>query len=203
MGVLTATREELKDLFSSNLADFVKDVDIKSHLVSVLDSFVSGRDTPTKEVKPHSVIVNELYEEGKYASLVMRGDAYLFMCGWFPDYVSRSKNSPGMNFFIKKGIDSYEYALYLMHKSRIKEKFSVISKLGSKFKENINAIVYLKASLQGEVIMTPESMYELKYLTKFHPPNSTYIQETLVKADLFAKESLKERMAKRGISVIK
>ena len=121
MIVNECSRDELKDLFSSGLSDLIRDDEVKVHVVGVLDGFICERNLPIKQTVADSVIVNDLFEKRNYEALVFFGDAQLFMCGMFPEYLSKHRrHSLGIGFYVRKGIDSYNYALYLAISKKMK-----------------------------------------------------------------------------------
>lgn len=162
MEVRKYNRDELKDLFSSGLSDLVRDDDVKVHIVDVLDGFVYERKLPVKQTTGDSVIVNQLFEQGDFEALVFYGDSQLFMCGMFPEYLSKSRrHSMGIAFYVSKGIDSYNYALYLASSKNMKDaKVTLISKLSDSFKNNVGALIELKNRLQNKEKFFDTVLYE-------------------------------------------
>jgi len=165
MIVTQCSRHELTGLFSSGLSDLIRDEEVKVHVVGVLDGFISERNLPIKQTVADSVIINDLFEKENYDALVFFGDAQLFMCGMFPEYLSKQRrHSLGIGFYVEKGIDSYNYALYLaISKKMKKSKAKLVSKLSDSFIENVNALLHLRDRLQeGDVFIDHFLCDELK-----------------------------------------
>jgi len=162
MDVKGYNRDALKDLFSSGLSDLIRDDDVKVHIVGVLDGFIRERPLPRKQTIADSVIVNDLFEKGNFEALVFFGDAQLFMCGMFPEYLSKHRrHSLGIGFYVRKGIDSYNYALYLAVSKKMKNtKVALISKLSDSFTDNVNALLQLRNRLQDEEVILNQALYE-------------------------------------------
>jgi hypothetical protein len=186
MIVNECTRDELKGLFSFGLSDLIRDDEVKVHVVGVLDGFISERNLPIKQTVADSVIVNDLYEKENYEALVFFGDAQLFMCGMFPEYLSKHRrHSLGIGFYVKKGIDSYNYALYLAISKKMKNtKAALVSKLSDSFINNVNALLQLRNRLKdGEVFLDPFLCDELKEEIgyKSNRPNLQVLQGSSIK----------------------
>jgi hypothetical protein len=162
MVVREYSRDELKSLFSSGLSDLVRDEEVKVHIVEILDGFVYERNLPIEQTIADSVIVNDLFEQGDYKALVLYGDAQLFMCGMFPEYLSKQRrHSMGIGFYVSKGIDSYNYALYLATSKNIKNaKVTLVSKLSDSFKNNVNALIELRTRLHDKELLIDGILYE-------------------------------------------
>jgi hypothetical protein len=181
MLVNECTRDELKGLFSVGLSDLIRDDEVKVHVVGVLDGFISERNLPIKQTVADSVIVNDLFEKENYEALVFFGDAQLFMCGMFPEYLSKHRrHSLGIGFYVRKGIDSYNYALYLAISKKMKKtKAALVSKLSDSFIDNVNALLQLRNRFQeGEVVLDHFLCDELKEAIgyKSNRPNFRVIQ---------------------------
>ena len=186
MIVNECSRDELKGLFSFGLSDLVRDDEVKVHIVNVLDGFISERNLPIKQTVADSVIVNDLFEKGNYDALVFFGDAQLFMCGMFPEYLSKHRrHSLGIGFYVRKGIDSYNYALYLAISKKMKNtKAALVSKLSDSFMDNVNALLQLRNRLQdGEVFLDQFLCDELKETVgyKSNRPNLQVLQGSSIK----------------------
>lgn len=193
MVVLTSTREELKNVFLTNLNDLVKDREIKDYMVSMLDSFVYDKSIKKEEL-PDSVVVAKLFEEGKFKELVEKGDSYMFLCGWFPSYVSSTRRkSMGINFYVEKGIDSYNYANHLIYQNKMNENAAIFSKLASNFKDNVGALISLKKRLSGTNDMTIETIFEFEKANVYR--NNLGLNNYI--------PTIKERMEKSNIRLIK
>ena len=84
------------------------------------------------------------------------------MCGMFPEYLSKSRrHSLGIGFYVRKGIDSYNYALYLAVSKKMKNtKVSLVSKLSDSFIDNVNALLHLRNRLQDEEVVLNRPLYE-------------------------------------------
>lgn len=176
MEVMTTTREELKDIFSTNLSDLVKDKEVKDHVVDVLDDFVYERSLPIKEEIPDSVKIAKHFENGECHELVRLGDTYMFMCGFFPEYLSENKKSSmGIKFYVEKGKDSYNYALSLSYYVKDKESSGLISKLSDTFVSNANALLQLRRKMKGgEVVIDPEVYNELRTVLGYKPDPANF-----------------------------
>ena len=204
------TRDELKGLFSFGLSDLIRDDEVKVHVVGVLDGFISERNLPIKQTVADSVIVNDLYEKENYEALVSFGDAQLFMCGMFPEYLSKHRrHSLGIGFYVKKGIDSYNYALYLAISKKMKNtKAALVSKLSDSFINNVNALLQLRNRLKdGEVFRDPFLCDELKEEIgyKSNRPNFQVLQGSSIKKveEPLTETDLKTRIADRHLKIIK
>ena len=210
MIVNECSRDELKDLFSSGLSDLIRDDEVKVHVVGVLDGFICERNLPIKQTVADSVIVNDLFEKGNYEALVFFGDAQLFMCGMFPEYLSKHRrHSLGIGFYVRKGIDSYNYALYLAISKKMKNtKAALVSKLSDSFINNVNALLQLRNRLKdGEVFLDPFLCDELKEETgyKSNRPNLQVLQGSSIKKveEPLTATDLKTRIADRHLKIIK
>ena len=209
MIVNECSRDELKDLFSSGLSDLIRDDEVKVHVVGVLDGFICERNLPIKQTVADSVIVNDLFEKGNYEALVFFGDAQLFMCGMFPEYLSKHRrHSLGIGFYVRKGIDSYNYALYLAISKKMKNgKAALVSKLSDSFMDNVNALLQLRNRLQdGEVFVDHFLCDELKDAVgyKSNRPNLQVLQGSSfknVKGPL-TETDLKTRIEESQIRII-
>jgi hypothetical protein len=191
MIVSECSRDELKGLFSSGLSGLIRDDEVKVHVVGVLDGFISERTLPIKQTLADSVIINELFEKENYDALVFFGDAQLFMCGMFPEYLSRHRrHSLGIGFYVEKGIDSYNYALYLaISKKMQNSKAALVSKLSDSFIDNVNALLQLRNRLKdGEVFIDHSLCEELKESIGYKP-NRAYFQ-VFQGSSIKAKESM-------------
>ena len=162
MDVKEYNRDALKGLFSSGLSGLIRDDEVKVHIVGVLDGFICERQLPIKQTVADSVIVNDLFEKGNFEALVFFGDAQLFMCGMFPEYLSKlRRHSLGIGFYVRKGIDSYNYALYLAVSKKMKNtKVGLVSKLSDSFTDNVNALLQLRNRLQDEELIFNHALYE-------------------------------------------
>lgn len=197
MIVNECSRDELKDLFSSGLSGLIRDDDVKLHVVGVLDGFICERNLPIRQTIADSLIVNHLFEKGSYEALVFFGDAQLFMCGMFPEYLSKHRrHSLGVKFFVRKGIDSYNYALYLAVSKKIKSaEAALVSKLSDTFIDNVNALLQLRNRLRdGEVFIEDALCEELEDAVGYRAnrPNLRVLQGT-------AFNSVKPPLTEKGL----
>ena len=209
MIVSECSRDELKGLFASGLSDLIQDDEVKVHVVGVLDGFISERNLPIKQTLADSVIITELFEKQNYDALVFFGDAQLFMCGMFPEYLSKHRrHSLGIGFYVEKGIDSYNYALYLAISKKMKNsKASLVSKLSDSFIDNVNALLHLRTRLKdGEVILDHILCDELKESIGYRP-NRPYLQvlhgSSVKVKDPLTEAVLKPRAKEGHITIIK
>jgi hypothetical protein len=209
MIVNECTRDELKGLFSFGLSDLIRDDEVKVHVVGVLDGFISERNLPIKQTVADSVIVNDLYEKENYEALVFFGDAQLFMCGMFPEYLSKHRrHSLGIGFYVKKGIDSYNYALYLAISKKMKNtKAALVSKLSDSFINNVNALLQLRNRLKdGEVFLDPFLCDELKEEIgyKSNRPNFQVLQGSSIKKgeEPLTETDLKTRIEESHLKIV-
>ena len=187
------SRDELKNLFSSGLSDLIRDDEVKVHVVGVLDGFISERILPIKQTLADSIVINDLFEKENYDALVFFGDAQLFMCGMFPEYLSKHRrHSLGIGFYVEKGIDSYNYALYLAISKKMKDsKAALVSKLSDSFIDNVNALLQLRNRMKdGEVFLDPLLSDELRESIGYKP-NHPYLQ-VLQGSFIKVKKSLSE-----------
>jgi hypothetical protein len=169
-GILKYTRQQLRDGFSANLP--IKDKEIRSHVVNVLDSFVHERSLPIKEVVMDSVKVNDLFERKEFMPLVHLGDTYMFMLGFFPEYCSGKRRfSMGIQFYIEKGVDSYNYAVALSyHETDQPISTGLVSKLSDNVKPNARAIIEMRRRFRnGEVVLDQEVCKELEAVLDYQP----------------------------------
>ena len=209
MIVNECSRDELKGLFASGLSDLIRDDEVKVHVVGVLDGFISERNLPIKQTVADSVIINDLFEKENYEALVFFGDAQLFMCGMFPEYLSKQRrHSLGIGFYVGKGIDSYNYALYLAVSKKMKNsKAGLVSKLSDSFIDNVNAILQLRSRLrEGEVFFDNFLCEELKEVIgyKSDRPNLRVIQGSSIKVSEPTTETdLKIRTEESHLTIIK
>jgi len=210
MIVNECTRDELKGLFSFGLSDLIRDDEVKVHVVGVLDGFISERNLPIKQTVADSVIVNDLFEKENYEALVFFGDAQLFMCGMFPEYLSKHRrHSLGIGFYVKKGIDSYNYALYLAVSKKMRNtQAALVSKLSDSFINNVNALLQLRNRLKdGEVFLDPFLCDELKEAIgyKSNRPNLQVLQGSSIKnvEEPLTETDLKTRIEESHIKIIK
>ncbi len=209
MIVNECTRDELKGLFSFGLSDLIRDDEVKVHVVGVLDGFISERNLPIKQTVADSVIVNDLFEKENYEALVFFGDAQLFMCGMFPEYLSKHRrHSLGIGFYVKKGIDSYNYALYLAVSKKMRNtKAALVSKLSDSFINNVNALLQLRNRLKdGEVFLDPFLCDELKEGIgyKSNRPNLQVLQGSSIKKgeEPLTVTDLKTRTEKSHLKIV-
>jgi len=210
MIVNECSRDELKGLFFSGLSDLIRDDEVKVHVVGVLDGFISERNLPIKQTVADSVIVNDLFEKGNYEALIFFGDTQLFMCGMFPEYLSKHRrHSLGIGFYVRKGIDSYNYALYLAISKKLKNtKAALVSKLSDSFMDNVNALLQLRNRLQeGEVFLDHFLCDELKEAVgyKSNRPKLHVLQGSSMKTleEPLTKRDLKTRTEESHIKIIK
>ena len=210
MIVNECSRDELKGLFTSGLSDLIRDDEVKVHVVGVLEGFIYGRKLPIKQAVADSIIVNDLFEKGNYEALVFFGDAQLFMCGMFPEYLSKHRRySLGIRFYVRKGIDSYNYALYLAISKKMKNtKAALVSKLSDSFMDNVNALLQLRNRLQdGEVFLDHFLCDELKEAVgyKSNHPNLQVLQGSSIKnvEEPLTETDLKKRTEESHIKIIK
>jgi hypothetical protein len=175
----------------------------------VLDGFISERNLPIKQTVADSVIVNDLYEKENYEALVFFGDAQLFMCGMFPEYLSKHRrHSLGIGFYVKKGIDSYNYALYLAISKKMKNtKAALVSKLSDSFINNVNALLQLRNRLKdGEVFLDPYLCDELKEEIgyKSNRPNLQVLQGSSIKKveEPLTETDLKTRIEESHLKIV-
>ena len=210
MIVNECSRDELKDFFSSGLSDLIRDDEVKVHVVGVLDGFICERNLPIKQTVADSVIVNDLFEKENYEGLVFFGDAQLFMCGMFPEYLSKHRrHSLGIGFYVRKGIDSYNYALYLaVSKKMNNSKAALVSKLSDSFMNNVNALLQLRNRLHdGEVFLDHFLCDELKEAIGYNSnrPNLQVLQGSSNKnvEDPLTETDLKTRIEESHIRIIK
>ena len=209
MIVSECSRDELKGLFSSGLSDLIRDDEVKVHVVGVLDGFISERTLPIKQTFADSVIINDLFEKENYDALVFFGDAQLFMCGMFPEYLSRHRrHSLGIGFYVEKGIDSYNYALYLaISKKMQNSKAALVSKLSDSFIDNVNALLQLRNRLKdGEVFIDRSLCEELKESIGYKPNRAYFqvFQGSSIKAKEPVRETgLKTRTEETHLTIIK
>ena len=210
MIVNECSRDVLKGLFSSGLSDLIRDDEVKVHVVGVLDGFICERNLPIKQTVADSVIVNDLYEKGSYEALVFFGDAQLFMCGMFPEYLSKHRrHSLGIKFYVRKGIDSYNYALYLALSKKMKNgKAALVSKLSDSFIDNVNALLQLRNRLKdGDVFIDRFLCDELKEAVGYESnrPRLQVLQGSALKnmREPLTKTNLKTRREDSQIKIVK
>jgi hypothetical protein len=209
MIVSECSRDKLKGLFSSGLSDLIRDDEVKVHVVGVLDGFISERNLPIKLTFADSVIINDLFEKENYEALVFFGDAQLFMCGMFPEYLSKHRrHSLGIGFYVEKGIDSYNYALYLAISKKMKNsKASLVSKLSDSFIDNVNALLQLRTRLKdGEVFLDHLLCEELRESIGYKPnlPHLQVLQKSSINVEEPSlKTGLKTETKENHITIIK
>ena len=208
MIVSHCSRDELKGLFSSGLSDLIRDDDVKVHVVGVLDGFISERTLPIKQTVIDSFIINDLFEKENYEALVFFGDAQLFMCGMFPEYLSKQRrHSLGIGFYVEKGIDSYNYALYLAVSKKMKDsKAALVSKLSDSFIDNVNALLQLRNRLKdGEIFLDPILCDELKETIGYKPnrPSLQVLQGSYHNEEPLTEKGLKTRLEDSHLTIIK
>lgn len=208
MIVSHCSRDELKGLFSSGLSDLIRDDDVKVHVVGVLDGFISERTLPIKQTVVDSFIINDLFEKENYEALVFFGDAQLFMCGMFPEYLSKQRrHSLGIGFYVEKGIDSYNYALYLAVSKKMKDsKAALVSKLSDSFIDNVNALLQLRNRLKdGEIFLDPLLCDELTETIGYNPnrPSLQVLQGSYNSEEPLTEKGLKTRLEDSHLTIIK
>jgi hypothetical protein len=210
MIVNECSRDELKGLFSSGLSDLIRDDEVKVHVVGVLDGFISEKNLPIKQTVADSVIINDLFEKENYEALVFFGDAQLFMCGMFPEYLSKQRrHSLGIGFYVGKGIDSYNYALYLAISKKMENtKAALVSKLSDSFIDNVNALLQLRNRFQdGDVFPDHFLCDELKEAIgyKSNRPNLKILQGSSIKnvEEPLTETDLKTRTEESHIKILK
>ncbi|MEM4268255.1 MAG: hypothetical protein QXK37_05495 [Candidatus Woesearchaeota archaeon] len=156
MELMTYNIREFQNHLKQNLFDLIKDHEVREHIVRIILGFVSESKLPIKELSVDTKIINDLFEQGRCYELISRGDGYLFMCGWFPEYLKR-RHGMGIDFYIERGTDSYDLALYLVTKKKISGVTpSLLSKLSDDFRGNVGKISELKERLR----VKSDSMYE-------------------------------------------
>ena len=202
-------RDELKGLFSSGLSDLIRDDEVKVHVVGVLDGFISERSLPIKQTFADSVIINDLFEKENYEALVFFGDAQLFMCGMFPEYLSKHRrHSLGIGFYVEKGIDSYNYALYLAISKKMKNsKAALVSKLSDSFVDNVNALLQLRNRLKDGEVFLDHFLYDELKESIGYKPNRPYLQvlqgSSIKVKEPLTESGLKTRTKESHITIIK
>lgn len=160
------TPSEVRQLFYENLAGLVSDNQIRGHMADVFTDFSHKRNIPVLGLScVDSSLIIQMYENGKYAQLVMLGDAHMFICGWFYEWASKKRNhSLGIGYYVSKGVESYNYAVDLS-KLRLRSRISVnvqpivVSKLADRFRDNVCAVIDLRNRIKNESPYLERNLY--------------------------------------------
>lgn len=196
------TVAETSNLFNANLTGLISELDTKKYVVKMLVEYVYKRQLPIGEEELDSVKIARLFESGS-SELLDVGDSYLFLCGWFPEYVSRKRRkSMGLGFYIKKGVESYNYALSLVHQRQIDYSPSLLSKLSDSFADNIIALIGLKVRLRNQKIAMHPEVYD-EFRSCVGDGISPFIDGMVDRELLNNETSIEQRIAKSGLTLIK
>lgn len=153
------TDNEVKLLFSNNLAGLVADADLNKHLIDL-----AVRSARAETLKPFNDSesaylrlerwVNDNDSRQAYNRLMGIGDAYLMLAGFYPEHlVMRHKGLP-MQSYVAVGQAAYDYAVYAGNRiPRAEPPVSTAYKLGNDFVSAARALFRLRSRLDISIVL--------------------------------------------------
>jgi hypothetical protein len=179
---LIPSNASIKDFFKDGLTSLVDDSLICDHLSDILAkySFTNEVDVLNTE-KTDTVLILESFQNGDYKSLTQLGDSYLFLSGWFFEWASKRRHSSlGIKHYVKKGIESYNYAVDVANYGIALDSDdlhpTLASKLSDFFKDNVCALVDLRSKVNNTVHILDQDLYhELKDSVGYTPKSNNNV----------------------------
>ncbi|GEM_PF-7077975 len=171
MGYLKRVEEkELHSFFEGNLKDLIRDDKLKSYVVDLMIDFAHNNRIPFLYDGHLGVMGFDSGESQNrikmYNYFKETGDIYLFLCGFFPEYlVKRKKSGLGLKSSMESGRISYRYAVSLGAKIRDEElAIETLSRVSKNFKEITKAIFDFRNKIDGGRLLrlNPETIREIK-----------------------------------------
>lgn len=160
---------ELCDTFRRNLRGSLRDARALDYVVDVLVQFSEEcAFDPVFGERPFPVIIDELWANpdkmGSYNKFKGYADAFLWVCGFLPENVSKSRRSkPGLERYIQFGRDAYEGAIYLAGSLRISNQpVEAMCRVSRGFEQCSRAILEMRARLNvGSAMLPYETVDEI------------------------------------------
>lgn len=163
------TADEAKELFRNNLRAGINDAFVLDYVVNLLVDFFQSRKLEiVSDQKPLSVKVDELWRSHdrvkSYMAFKGIGDAYLWLCGFMPENLSKKrKHQLGVEWYIEKGRDAYNGAIYLANAHKIRySPTEILCKVSDRFERCSRAILEMRAKLNNKgMMMEPDVAREI------------------------------------------
>ena len=163
------TVEDARNLFSNNLRGALQESNVLDYVVNVMVDFLQSRKLEiVSDQKPLSVKVDELWNNKdrhkSYLGFKGIGDTYLWLCGFMPENLSkRRKHQLGVGWYVAKGRDAYNGAIYLANAHRIRySPTDILCKVSDRFERCSRAMLEMRARLSNKgIIMEPEVAREI------------------------------------------
>ena len=169
------SREELKYFFDRNLAP-INDMKTKNYVVGVLMKFLEKSDFEIiSSHEPLSVRMDKLWNSSSraaaYEGFKDAGDAILWLCGFCPSSLVKHKTPKGtkqamgmgLSWYVGKGRDSYNAALYLANDLRLgADIITTLSRVSDRFETCSRAMLEMRVRFNQEnALVRPEVMDEI------------------------------------------
>ena len=159
----------MEAIFNNNLGHF--NAPVKRHVIDMLVGFAeSERPLALLKDRPAYLILEDLwqdrYKAGTYEGLMDLGDSTLFLCGFYPEHLARTRRgAAGLGTYLDIGQNSYDYAVQVgRHLANCDPPISVPFQLADNFKYAARAIFGARARLDpGVVLMGQETIREIFY----------------------------------------
>ena len=163
--------EDLYIFFRNNFSDLIKDKKIRDYTSKLMVEFVK----PDKlslffDERHESVRLNDFwYEKDRrkaYKQFIEFGDSCLWLCGFLPAYLIENKSKLGLPYYISKGQESYNYAVYVGNEIEGKKHpaLGTASRVSNNFKGLARSIFDLKNRVNASELidLSPESIKEIR-----------------------------------------
>jgi len=163
--------EKLYTFFKNNFRGLIKDRELNNYIVNLMTEFTHPKKFNLFfDERGESVRFDAIYQKDKfeaYNSFKNLGDCYLWMCGFYPEYLSKNKKSKlGLKSYIRYGKTSYNHAVYsgsLIPKNKVNTK--IISRASDNFIGLTRAIFDFRNKIDFNnliYLINPDTMKEIK-----------------------------------------
>jgi len=185
------SKGDLHTFFNNNLAGIVKDPELKKYVSGVMVRFSDPEmlavvyDERTDSLRLGDALSNPDRHEA-YSDLVNMGDAYLWLLGFFPSYLSKAKKSGlGLQNYIEVGKTAYNYAVSVgSHVNSQEMDVGMASRISDNFGDLVRAIFELKrridfsvASMASEVVAEiSQTLYGGKLQSAYKMPEKPMLK---------------------------
>ena len=174
--------EDLLRFFKNNLSGLIDDAEIKDYVADMMVRFAHPSvlsvfsDDKTDSLRFDSLL-NDPEKHKKYSSLTKIGDAYLWLSGFFPAYLAKTKKSGlGLRNSLQTGQTAYNYAVSVGTQLDSPDpEVGTVSRLGDNFGGLVKAIFELKMRTDiGVLSLSPDVIGEISDTLYGGRPLSVY-----------------------------
>ncbi len=157
MELLTATKEQIFDLFNSGLEKQINSEGARHYIAKVMTDMVDFK-TKLNEDEAIGMQIWKAYDKDIFlalSSLRTIADSLLFICGFFPEYFVNvyKRRTVGLDYYLEEGKTAYNSTGHILTKKRaLKLSPGLMFELSDNFVDYTNAIFNFRNSLNEGMV---------------------------------------------------